>query len=532
MDRNAYFIVNNEYDGTYLKVVDAINRGAPLKIDDVMYYLDSKRIDYDIQSLNSYIAIGNYSRPLRLNNKKGLPQNEHLKLEIDRYGMRVVGRFYAPTNDGSEMTLEDIIEEMRRNKILSGYVLKNIQIHVKARLYCTDILIAKAIKPIHGHDAEIEYFFDTQALAKPKINEDGTVDFHELGNISHVTKGERLAHLTPVDYGKPGKDVFGKVIPAKKVVKKILRHGRNISLSEDKLDMYADVSGHATLVEGTVYVSDVYEVPNNIDASTGDINYDGNVTIKGNVNTGYAVRATGDIVVEGIVEGATIVAGGDITLRLGVQGMFRARLTANGNIVSRFIENCELVKADGMVSTDAIMHSDVCAKGDIIVKGKRGLISGGKVISGTSIFAKTVGSNMETQTLLEVGIDPDRMERSNYLENEIRERKKDVEDFNKMFESFQRKVKSGVKMDMDKLKKIQDAKTAYAENTAFIKEAQNELGMILAEIDSAKSGQIAITGVTHAGVTITIARAKQRIHDDISYTKFVKDGADIRMMPL
>ncbi|MCI8308158.1 MAG: DUF342 domain-containing protein [Lachnospiraceae bacterium] len=532
MDRNAYFIVNNEYNGTYLKVVDAINRGAPLNIEDVMYYLDTKHIEYDVQRLNSYIFEGNYNMQLKLNNKRGLRQNEHLKLEIDRYGMRVVGKFFAPTNDGSEMTLEDIIEEMKRNNIVSGYILKNIQIHVKARLYCTDILIAKAIKPIHGHDASIEYFFDTQAVAKPKLNEDGTVDFHQLGNISHVAKGERLAHLTPVDFGKPGKDVFGRVIPAKKVARKVLKHGRNITLSEDKLDMYSDVSGHATLIEGTVYVSDVYEVPNNIDASTGDINYNGNVTIKGNVNTGYAVRATGDVVVEGIVEGATIVAGGDITLRRGVQGMFRAKLTAKGDIVSRFIENCELVKADGTISTDAIMHSEVCARGEVIVKGKRGLISGGKVISSTSIFAKTVGSAMDTPTLLEVGIDPDRMERYRYLEQEIEDRSKDVDEFMKLFESFQRKVKAGVKMDNDKLKKIQDAKIIYAENNAFIKDAKQELEKILAEIDSAKSGQIAITGVTHSGVTVVISRAKLRVNDDISYTKFVKDGVDIRMMPI
>lgn len=532
MDRNAYFVINNEDDGTYLKVVDAIDGGAPLKIDDVMYYLDTKQINYDIQKLNAYISAGNYDMPLWLNMKRGFPQNEHLKLEIDRYGMRVVGRFFAPTNDGSEMTLEDIISELKRNNIVHGYILKNIQIHVKARLYCTDILIAKAVKPIHGHDASIEYYFDTNALAKPKLNEDGTVDFHQLGNISHVTKGERLAHLTPVDYGKPGKDVFGKVIPAKKVVNKILKHGRNISLSEDKLDMFSDVSGHATLVDGTVYVSDVYEVPNNIDASTGDINYNGNVTIKGNVNTGYAVRATGDIVVEGVVEGATIIAGGDITLRLGVRGMFRAKLTANGNIVSRFLENCELVKADGTISTDAILHSEVCAKGDIIVKGKRGLISGGKIISGTSIFAKTVGSGMDTQTLLEVGVDPDRMERYTFLEKEVEERTKSVEEFKKLFESFQRKVKAGVKMDNEKLKKIQDAKIVYAENDAFIKEAKEEMGTILTEIDNAKSGRIEVTGTTRSGVTVVIARAKHRIQDDISYTKFVRDGADIRMMPI
>lgn len=531
MEKNAYFRVENKDDGMFLKIIPE-EGGAPVSINDIMYYLDTKQIEYDIKQLNNYLGMGKFERSFRLNNKKGYPQNEHLKLDIDRYGMKVVGRFYAPTNDGSVMTLDEIIGELKFNKILNGYILKNIKIFEQARLYCTDILLAKAVKPIHGHDAEIEYFFKTDAVAKPKLNEDGTVDFHHLGNISHVNIGDKLAHLTPADPGTPGIDVFGNPIPAKTVVRKVLKHGRNISLSEDKLDMYSDVAGHATLVDDTVYVSDVYEVPNNVDASTGDIEYNGNVLVKGNVNTGYTVRAAGDVIVEGVVEGANIHAGGDITLRLGVQGMFRACLTAGGSIVSRFIENCEIVKAGGTITTDAIMHSDVRSKEAVIVAGKRGLISGGQVVAGTKIAAKTLGSGMDTQTLLEVGIDPDIMDRYHYLEHEKTSREEENEEFKKMFETFQKQVKSGMKVDKDRLKKMQDAKEKFSENESFILEADTEIKSILTELENAKSGSVEVTGTVHTGVTITIAKAKFRVTDELSFTKFVKDGADIRKMSL
>lgn len=532
MDKNAYFVIQNRDDGTYLKIIAAQGRGAGLSIEDVMYYLDKKLIDYDLKELNGYLDGNDYSKEFRLNDKRGYPQNEHLKIDVDKYGTRVVGRFYAPTNDGSIMTLEDIIDELKYHDISFGYILKNIIVHTKARLYCTDILLATALKPIHGHDAEIEYFFNTDIVAKPKLNEDGSVDFHQLGNISHVNKGDRLAHLVPADLGTPGKNVFGGAIPAKKVVKKILRHGRNISLSEDKLDMYSDVSGHATLVDGTVFVSDIYEVPNNVDASTGDITYNGNVSIKGNVNTGYTVKAEGDVIVEGIVEGATIIAGGDIILRLGAQGMQRAKLTAGGNIVSKFLEGCELVKANGSITTDAIMHSTVSAKEEIVVKGKRGLISGGHIVSGKGISAKTLGSGMDTQTILEVGIDPDRMERYHSLEKGVEEKTEELEEIKKTFETFQKRVKAGVKMDNEKLKMIQNAKITYANNEKYIEKAKSEMEVILAEIESAKGGSVQVTGTARSGVTIIIARIKHKITDDISYARFVKEGPDIRMLSL
>jgi len=532
MEKNAYFVVENKDDGTFLKIIPEEGGGKPIAINDIMYYLDAKQIQYDIKQLNNYLSMGKYDRSFRLNNKKGYPHNEHLKLDIDKYGLKVVGRFFAPSNDGSVMTLDDIIHELKRNNIVNGYILKNIKIFEKARLYCTDILLAKAVKPVHGHDAEIEYYFETEAVAKPKLNDDGTVDFHQLGNISHVNIGDKLAHLTPADPGTPGKDIFGNAIPAKTVVRKVLKHGRNISLSDDKLDMYSDVSGHATLVDDTVYVSDVYEVPNNVDASTGDIEYNGNVLVKGNVNTGYTVKAAGDVIVEGVVEGANIHAGGDITLRLGVQGMFRACLSAGGNIVSRFLENCEIVKAGGSITTDAIMHSDVRAKDAVIVAGKRGLITGGQVVAGTHISAKTLGSGMDTQTLLEVGIDPDIMDRYHYLDSEKTSRTDENEELKKSFETFQKQVKSGMKVDKDRLKKMQDAKEKFNENESFILEADVEIKNIMTELENAKSGYVEVTGTVHTGVTVTIAKAKFRVTDELSYTKFVKDGADIRKLSL
>ena len=149
----------------------------------------------------------------------------------------------------------------------------------------------------------------------------------------------------------------------------------------------------------------MYEVPANVDTSTGDIEYEGNVLVHGNVLAGFSITAKGDIVVEGVVEGANLCAGGHIILKRGIQGMDRGVLKANGNISSRFIERAT-VEAGGYVSADAIMHSNVSAKGDITVDGKKGYITGGTIRSGSLVSAKTIGSSMGTNTNIEVGIEP------------------------------------------------------------------------------------------------------------------------------
>lgn len=123
-------------------------------------------------------------------------------------------------------------------------------------------------------------------------------------------------------------DVFGKALPPRSVKNKVLEYGRNISISEDGLHLFSDVTGHVSLTGGKVFVSDVYEVQADVDTSTGDINYAGSVHIHGSVRGGFVVTSRGDIVVDGSVEDAMLQAGGDIIVQCGIQG--DAARTARG----------------------------------------------------------------------------------------------------------------------------------------------------------------------------------------------------------
>lgn len=167
-----------------------------------------------------------------------------------------------------------------------------------------------------------------------------------------------------------------------------------------------------------IFVSNVLELVN-VDNSTGDIDYDGDVVIKGNVVAGFTVKAAGDITVSGIVEGATVIAGGSITFNRGIQGMTKAVVKAGGNIVSKFIESAESVSAGGSIEADSILHSKVTAKETIKASGKNGLIIGGDVKAVYMIEAKTIGNAMGTNTTVGVGVDPAMKRRVDELKNSL-----------------------------------------------------------------------------------------------------------------
>lgn len=530
--RNAYFQLQIKEDGTYLKLFDSEPGGLSLNYDEISNYLIDKKIyEYDKIALGRGIATLKHSAEVKLTSAIIFPQDEYMKVFIDEDRLKATCRFYPPSSGGNLLTKDDIISELVRAGVKYGVDEVNITRFLRDRKYCSDYVLARATLPIQGKDAEITYHFNTDLTMKPKTNEDGSVDFHQLDIISHVNKGDLLATLTPVDYGKPGIDVTGKPIKPNKVNNRVLRYGNKISISDDGLRLYSEVNGHASLVDGRVFVSDTFEIPADVDASTGDIDYEGNVVIKGNVITGFSVKAKGDIEVHGVVEGAYIEAGGQIILRRGMQGMNKGVLKATGNIITKFIENAEVI-AGGYINTDSIMHSKVSTKGDIIVAGKRGFVTGGIIRSGTMISLKTSGSHMGTNTVLEVGIDPRILDEFRDMEKRIANLKAEKERINQAIALIRKRMQGESNVSYDKLETLKQLTQASVHVNTQLTEATQKYDVLKLEVEANAAGVIKVQDTVYPGTKIVISNVIYYVRDELQHIKFIRDRADIKMLPL
>ena len=530
--KNGYFQLNSKADGTYLQIFEPELGGFPLLYDDISTYLqDNKIYEFDKIAVGQALTTIKGSIEVKLTGQVIPKTDEYIKVEILEERTKAKARFYPPVNHGVLLSKEDIVNALVRAGVKYGVDEPAINRFLLERHYCTDYILARATFPIQGHDAQIIYHFNTDLTLKPKTNEDGSVDFHQLDMISRCRKGDLLATLIPVDFGKPGIDVCGNVIRPMKVNNRILRHGNKVFMSPDGTKMFSEVDGHVNLTDGRVFVSDTYEVHADVDASTGDIMYDGNVVVRGNVITGYSVRARGDIEVNGVVEGAYIEAGGQIILKRGMQGMNKGTLRANSNIVSKFIENAEVI-AGGYVTTESILHSRVSAKGDITVGGKRGFVTGGEIRSGTQISVKTAGSNMGTTTLLEVGIDPKIVEEFRELEKRMAGMIAEKEKLAQALGVFRKKLTMGIQIADDK----RDYLKQLTQNTILmdtqIKEAQKRYEELKIEIDNNSAGVIKVSGIVFPGTKLIISNVIYYIRQETHHSKFIRDRADIKVLPL
>ena len=188
MARNGYFQVVNEDGRAWLRVHMPEEGGETVSVEDVMQYLDKISLeDYDVSELNQYIQNGEFDLPFNLSASEVLPESEKCIITVEDEGRRALARFYPPVSGGAAMEEQDIISDLRLAGVRHGIHKKAINHFLANREYCHDYIIAEATQPVQGYDAEITYFFDVNATAKPKLNEDGSVDFHQLGNIKTVT---------------------------------------------------------------------------------------------------------------------------------------------------------------------------------------------------------------------------------------------------------------------------------------------------------------------------------------------------------
>lgn len=525
---NGYFRLINDKNKTSIRLFPPTGDGRPVEVSDVTEYLTMKDYTCDLQILKRAVSQARIEETVcLLAYGMRLVEKESYVLRVTPDKMQAYIKFYAPSEGGQLLTAEEVLEELEQQKITDGICEERLRNFFTARNYLEEFLIAEGTCPVQGQNAYIEYCFCTDKKAKPTLLEDGSVDFFHLNMVSSCKKDGALAYLHPAVPGSAGKNVCGEEILPANVRDIKFQYGKNIRISEDGLTMYSMVDGHAELVDDKVFVSDVLQVEN-VDNSTGNIDYEGTVEINGNVCTNFEVKTRGDIIVRGVVEGAYLEAEGNIVIVRGMNGMGKGVLKAGGNIISKFLENAT-AQANGYVSAESILHSQVMAGSEITVSGKRGFITGGKVCAAGLVDVKTLGSSMGADTVVEVGADPEIKTRIAELQKTIAESSKTLQSIQPILISTKQKLAKGVKLTPEQTKYVQSLVTANAQHTKLVKESTEELEELQKQLVNSEGRGIIVRGIVHPGTKLCIGDASMVVQKSAQYCRFIREAGEIRM---
>jgi uncharacterized protein (DUF342 family) len=527
---NGYFRLVSIPDGFGLEIIPPSGGGEGVRLQDVAEFLHVRELSYDPIELKaaadsykiSVIPLGTDSCPI---------EHESFQLTIIGDSMEAVARFIPPSETGKRMTADQFLRELATRKVIYGYQTEVIEAHFNGKgIYAEDLSVAKGTPPTSGRDATIEYFFNTNNQVRPTVREDGSVDFFDLNLVNHCKAGDVLGRLTPEIPGKYGMNVMGGKIKPPDVRRLSLKFNAQAKLSPDRLTVIALVDGHVTLDEDKIVVSNILML-NNVDNSTGNIEFDGNVQVNGNIQSNFKVVVTGNVVISGVVEGAVVEAGGDIIIARGMNGMNKGILKAGGSIVSKFLESTTAT-AGKSVNSGAIMYSHVQAGEEVEVSGKKGMISGGHISAGLRITVKNLGSEMGINTIVEVGAAPAVKRRYHDLHKETAKALKEIRDVQPVLENFVNKHSKGIVFsDHHKKYMIQLAKDVQAKKIHV-----GAMNLEMQELQDARDKEsracVVITGMAFPGAKIVIGDSSMSVETKYHYCRFEKVRGDVKMTPL
>ena len=342
--------------------------------------------------------------------KEGEEEEEQLILDAQPCFFFSADKLYAwgivfpPVGYGAEVSREMLYQALAAQGILYGVNTHLIDRWAMDReKYLHLFLVATGKPAFDGANGNIVDSFPREAVRSLEVDEFDRVDYTALNLIHNVKQGQEICRLIKPTEGEPGRTVLDTEIPAKCGKSVPLPKGRNTEISEDGTLLIASIAGDVEFTGRSFQVKPVLEIPGNVDFSTGNINFLGDINIRGDVLSGFTVRAMGNIQVAGVVEaGSTVEAGGDLVVVKGILGDGTTIIRAHRSIFSKYIENSTIYVRENL-QTDCIINSQIYSDGEVLVVSGRGTIIGGRMWAAKRINALTVGARSECRTSVMLG---------------------------------------------------------------------------------------------------------------------------------
>ncbi len=393
-----------EPDGVYVRFYYSTAIGSSLKSDLVRYDISRRGIE---EAETSELHMQMLSGEMRCRiapTQAEKPYDAGVYVSTTRDEMTASMQLLPPSSTGRSLTPEEVLTAIREQFGIT-YGLDEVAVlkTVESGLLFEPVVIAHGKPAVAGTDAKLRYYFKTFLIENSNRAELPPYNENEFFSIIHT--GDMLVEKLPHNDGVAGITVRGMSLPAVEGRDCRLPEGSGVTVSPDGKYLYAAMDGRPYLKGNRIVMSDVFTVEGNVDLSVGDIDFDGDVLIGGNIQSGMIVRATGNIEIAGSVEAAAIDAGRNLVLYQGIQGADTGALRAGGDIFARYIIRAS-VEADGNLYGDYIVSSQISVMGTVRMMGSHAKIFGGMLRASSRVWVSAIGAVSGERTVIEIGSSP------------------------------------------------------------------------------------------------------------------------------
>ena len=254
------------------------------------------------------------------------------------------------------------------------------------------VIFAKCTKPKYEEDISFKWGVNLKDIHKPNIDANDNANYKDLNQFIPLAKDQKIVSINKPTVKDSGIDIFGNKIDFLPV-NAFFQVGNNITISEDKLSLIANIDGCLFIKSGVLHVDDVYQIRGDVDFHTGNIDFNGDVIIGGDVKSGFQIISRGNIYVNGTVESSDLRSNeGSIFIKNGIQGKNNCSIKApKGSVFSGYVQNATIECGIFFHAQNYVIDSKIESKGIVDLSGGDGIIRGSAVLS-KIIKCNTIGS--------------------------------------------------------------------------------------------------------------------------------------------
>ncbi|KUK36632.1 MAG: Putative polymerase, partial [Thermacetogenium phaeum] len=216
----------------------------------------------------------------------------------------------------------------------------------------------------------------------------------------------------------------------------------------------------------------------------------------------------------------------------GIRGIGKGRISAGGSVYARYLENAYVEASQDVIIGESVIQSTISAGGKVIVRGESGQLVGGFCCAGREIEAKSVGSQLEVATQLQVGIKPDLMAEIKAIIQKEAEVKAQLE---RITNTLQRLLNAQAsrerKLSVKEKILLRNLREARQRLQGQIQEIETEREEFSRKVRSLAEGRVKVQNYIYPGVTIKIGELSYYVRDKMQHVVFLQEGDEIAILP-
>jgi hypothetical protein len=148
------------------------------------------------------------------------------------------------------------------------------------------------------------------------------------------------------------------------------------------------------------------------------------------------------------------------------------------------------------------------------------------------VHATTLGSTMGASTKIEVISDRELIIRVNDLKEEIEELQTNLEKIDKVVDAVKAQLAAKQEVSPEQMQYLKQATVNKPIIARNIRDKKDERERLRTRIEKNKRACIRVEGVVYSGVEVLVKDAHKIQHEQVSHCRFIREGADVKMVGL